>query len=113
MQPETTSQLRFYYGEATATELQTVADEVLNELGTPTSEAAKQARQANLNPEILSSAKIEIIEEQQGAEPILTTVLVGITIQVGSDIAKRLWDEVIWPRLRRRLGARAVGDEVK
>jgi hypothetical protein len=112
MQP-TASELRFHYGQATAAELQAVVDEILAELRDPTSEAADRARRADLDPQALASSEISVREEQQGFEPISTTILVGIATGVGTHIATKFWDEVIWPRLRRDLGAKAVGDEVK
>lgn len=110
---QSTNELRFFYGEASGDELQAVVDEVLLELRDPGSEAAQQARQAGLDPHLLASADISVREEQQGLDPLLTTVLVGITVEVGSHVAKKFWDEVVWPRIRRRLGAKAVGDETE
>jgi hypothetical protein len=112
MQP-TVSELRFRYGQASAAELQAVVDEVLAELGNPTSEAADRARRAGLDPGDLTGAEVDVREEQQGLEPVSTTILVSIATGVGTHIATKLWDEVIWPRLRRRLGARPLGDQVQ
>ena len=111
MQPTAISELRFRYGEASAAELQVVVDEVLAEMRDQTSEAAEQARRAGLDPDAIA-ASVSIREEQQGLDPLATTILVGIGVEVGSHVAKQLWDLVIWPRLRRRLGAKAVGEQV-
>jgi len=111
VQPATTSELRFRYGQASAGELQGIIDEVLTELYDDTSEAAEQARQAGLDPHELAGADVIVREEQQGLEPLSTTILVGITARLGSHMAQTLWDGVIFPRLRRRLGAKAVGDQ--
>jgi hypothetical protein len=97
MQP-TVSKLRFRYGQASAAELQLVVDEVLAELGDQTSEAADRARRAGLDPEELTGAQVDIREEQQGLKPISTTILVSIATGVGTHIATKLWDDVIWPR---------------
>jgi hypothetical protein len=109
----TTSELRFRYGEASAAELQAVVEEVLSELQDQTSEAAEQARQAGLDPVVLATADVSVREEQQGLDPLMTTILVEIVVQVGAHVVTQFWDDVIWPRLRRRLGAKAVGDEVQ
>jgi len=105
-------ELRFRYSQANAAEIQMVADEVLDELHDEDSEAARQARKAGLDPSILANADINVREQGQGVEPILTTILVSISAEVGAHIARRFWDEVLWPRLRRRFGANAVGEEL-
>jgi len=104
---------RFRYDQASAAELQAVVDEVLAELRDPTSEAVSQARLVDLNPQVLANSQVGIREEKQGFEPISTTILVSIVTGAGTHIATKFWDEVIWPRLRKSLGAKAVGDEVK
>lgn len=103
------SQRRYQRGDASAAQLQEVVDEVLRQLSEPDSEIAAQARTAGLESADLSGVRVEVREAEQGAEPILTTIVVGIAVAAGSRIAETLWDEVIWPRLRRRLGARALG----
>lgn len=110
MQP-TTSELRFRSGEASAADIQVVVDEILAELSDETSEAAKKARKAGLDPPVLASASVTVRERGQGLEP-LTIILVGISIRVGSHVVRQFWDEVLWPRLRRRLGVKAVGKEI-
>ncbi|MGH3937491.1 MAG: hypothetical protein ACRDTG_02480 [Pseudonocardiaceae bacterium] len=97
-------------GDASAAELQDVVDGILGQLEEPDSDVAHAARAAGLEPAELSGASAEIREGAQGAEPILTTIVVGITVAAGSKIAETLWTEVIWPRLRRRLGAKAIGE---
>jgi hypothetical protein len=108
MQPTATSQLRFRHGDASAVELQAVVDEVLAELRDQASEAAEQAQRAGLDAEAVAAASINVREEQQGLDPLATTILVTIAPGLGSHMAIQLWDQVIWPRLRRRLGAKAL-----
>ena len=74
---------RFERGEATAAEIEDVAREVVGELRDPDSEASRDARAAGLDPAVSTGAKV----------------------------AETLWKEVIWPRVRRRLGVRALGAE--
>jgi hypothetical protein len=113
MEASSTTELRFRRGQASAAQIQAVVDEVLAELSDPTSEAAEQAREVGLDPDTLAEAKVSVNDGQQGAEPILTTILIGIVIKLGADVGKQLWDDVIWYRVRRRLGAKAVGEEAK
>ncbi|MGH3915183.1 MAG: hypothetical protein ACRDTC_17520 [Pseudonocardiaceae bacterium] len=96
-------------GDASAVELQDVIEEILGELAEPDSDAAHAARAAGLEPAELSGVSAEVREGAQGAEPILTTIVIGIAVAAGSKIAETLWAEVIWPRVRRRLGVKALG----
>jgi hypothetical protein len=102
---------RFERGDATATEIEEVAREVILELREPDSEASAAARTAGLDPAYLVDAHAEVTDGEHGAEPILTTILVGIAVSAGSKAAESLWKDVLWPRIRRRLGARALGAE--
>jgi hypothetical protein len=110
MQP-TTIELRFRADQASAAEIQVVVDEVLAELRDETTEAAEKARKAVLDPPTLANARVDISEQGHGLDP-LTVIVVGITIRAGSHVAIKLWDDVLWPRLRRRLGGRAVGEKI-
>lgn len=103
------SEQRYERGDASAEQLQGVVDEVLGELAAPGSEAAQAARTAGMDPAGLRTATVEIREGAQGAEPVLTTVVVGIAVGAGTKVAETFWEEVLWPRLRRRLGVRALG----
>jgi hypothetical protein len=93
-------------------EVQGVADEVLAELSDPNSEASAVARGAGLDPRVISNVRVDVREGQQGAEPIATTIIVGILVSAGSEVAKTLWKEVLWPRIQRRLGSRALPEPV-
>jgi hypothetical protein len=50
-----------------------------------------------------------VVEGEQGAEPILTSIIVGIVSAAGARAAESLWVDVLWPRIRRKLGADALG----
>jgi hypothetical protein len=101
--------LTFERGDQSADHIQSVVDEVMAELGDPATQAAQAALAAGLDPVALGRASVEVREGGQGAEPILTTIVVGIAVQAGSKVAETLWREVLWPRLSRRLGKLAVG----
>jgi hypothetical protein len=107
---EQTVQWRFARGDTGADEIQSTVDEILVQLTDPASEAWDAARAAGIEPGELGDVQIEVREGAQGAEPVLTTIVVGIAIKAGSTVAENLWREVIWPRLRRRLGSRVLGD---
>jgi hypothetical protein len=100
---------RFERGDAGADEIQSSVDEILAQLTDTTSEASGAARAAGIELGGLEGVTIQVREGRHGAEPILTTILISIAAKAGSTVAETLWREVIWPRLRRRLGARALG----
>lgn len=108
MEPEHV-ELRFRRGQATALEIQEVVDQVLDELREPGSEADELAKEAGLEPREVAGATI-LVSEEPGFDPLTTAIIVGITINVGSHIAVKLWDDVIWPRLKRDRGGQAVGE---
>lgn len=100
---------RFQRGDATATQIQDVARELLAELREPGTEANAAALSAGLEPSALADARADVTDGEHGAEPILTTIVVGIAVSAGSKVAESLWKDVLWPRIRRRLGVRALG----
>jgi hypothetical protein len=104
MMDSSTIELRFVRGDAGADKIQGVVDEILAELGDPASEAAAAATAADVRIEEVDQAVVVVTEDGQGLDPILTPILIGITVSAGSKVAETLWKEVIWPRLRRRLG---------
>lgn len=107
--PEVSFRQRYQRDGASAARIEEVAREVLAELTDPDSEASRAAGRAGLDPAVLADGRVKVTEGEQGAEPILTTIVVAIVISAGSKIAESLWTDVIWPRIRRRLGADALG----
>lgn len=108
MVEKTGVELRYQRGDASADEIQEVVDEVLHELAVPGSEARLEALAAGFDPGQLASARVTVKEGAQGAEPFLTAVLVGIVVSLGSKAAEAFWQEIFWPRIKRRLGAAAL-----
>ena len=100
---------RFQRGAATADQIGAVAAEVMAELGVPGSEASRAVERAGIDPVALHATRVEVTEGEQGLEPVLTTILVSITTTVGSKVVESFWTDVLWPRIRRRLGADALG----
>lgn len=104
--------LRFERGQATADELQATIDEILEELRDPLSDAAREASLEGLNPVELGAATITVEETDQGVVPVVAAILVGVAVNAGYDVAKQGWKSVIWPRVEKRLGGLALGDEL-
>jgi len=57
----------------------------------------------------VTGAAVRVREGEQGAEVVITSILVGIAVKVGASAAEALWIKVIWPALRRRLGTGVLG----
>jgi hypothetical protein len=107
---ETTITKRFVRGTAPGSRIEDVAREVLAELDDPASEASETARRVGLARTDLVGARVQVDEAEHGADPFLTPIIVGIVVSAGSKVAETLWKDVLWPRIRRRLGADALGD---
>ena len=105
-----TATLRFTRGSASGSELQDAARAVVAELADPASEAAAAAQRAGLDPAALRDARVDVAETEHGADPFLTPIVIGIVGSLGSKVVETLWTQVIWPRIRRRLGADALGE---
>src|SRR5215470_12104284 len=97
-----TVELRFQRGDASAEEISAEVARILADFGSPDSELAESARAVGLETADLSAMTIEVREGGQGFEPVLTSIIVGITVNAGAKAVEAFWTEVLWPRLRRR-----------
>ena len=107
-----TAVMRFRRGQVGARQLQDEAQRVLQELTDPGSDTAERAREAGLSASVLASAEVALTEEQQGLDPVTTTILVTIVTELGVHAAATLWDVLILPRLKRKFGVKALGDGI-
>jgi hypothetical protein len=103
-----TIELRFARGDAGADTIQAAVDEIIAELRDPASEASTAVQGAGIDLQEVADTKVTVTEGGQGLDPFVTPILIGITVSVGSKVAETLWKEVIWPRLRRRLGVNVL-----
>lgn len=99
--PDYVVTMRFEYGDASADELKAEALAVLDE-----------ARSLSDRKDNSAPIAIDIREEGQGFEPI-TTIVVTIVAQLGIHVARKTWDEVIWPHLQEKFGIDALGKKKK
>jgi hypothetical protein len=102
--------VEFRRGQASADEIQEIVNEVLAELGDPQSESAQLARGAGLEPEMLAGLNVTVSEEPGFGLEIL---VVAFVLPVAVHVTTTFWDDVVRPRLRRRLGAQAVGERIE
>lgn len=96
--------LRFGRGQAATDAVQAVIDEALTALADD-----EQARAAGVHPGDVAGMAISVSEDRQGADPTVVAIVVAVAGGLTKDAALRLWDNVLWPRIKRRLGAAAVG----
>jgi hypothetical protein len=101
-----TVRFRYQRGDTGAEEIQAAVDETLTALRDP---ASDEARAAGVDPAVLADARIEVREGAHGADPILTPILIGISIGAGTKVAGTVWEDLVWPALRKRLGVRVLG----
>lgn len=66
-----------------------------------------------MEPAALAGATVRVREGEQGAEPLLTTILASIAVSACSKVIESFWIDVVWPYLRRRLGVAALGERVE
>jgi hypothetical protein len=104
-------EMRYQRGDASADEIQAVASDLLKELGDPDSDAAMAAREVGLDPAHMVGTTVEVKEAKQGLEPFLTAVLIGVTAHESSKAVEAFWQAVLWPRIKKLLGTRALGEK--
>lgn len=107
MPEENTLTLRFASNAADVHDLEEEISSILREISDPASDAANAALAANLNPSDMSGAHTSVTEEDKGFGPV--AILIAITVPVAAHIINKFWDEVIWPQIKGRLGADALG----
>src|SRR4051812_38922435 len=100
--------LRFRRGEAGRNEVQTALGEIVAELcssgDVPTDEAGVDAAELD---------ELVVHEEGQGVDPVTATILIGGGTKLTLHVLEKLWDDVLWPRLKKRLGGQAVGNRIE
>jgi hypothetical protein len=96
--------IRVEAGVSTLADVQTAIDEILADLRAG-GDLAEDARAQGLElPEDLTITA----EEPAGLEPV-TAIIVAFAGAAGKEFAKRAWNDLILPEIRRRRGADAVG----
>jgi hypothetical protein len=99
---------------ANAEQIQETLDAILAEIASDESELAAEARRAGLAPG--ETLTITVEETAPGFIPLAALALVFVKAAgtgAGGYAARRLWEDVIRPEVRRRRGANAVGRDVE
>jgi hypothetical protein len=99
---------RFARGDSSVAEIQAVVDQMLSELRDP-----KQAEAQGVPVGAAQAAEVEVAEQGHGVEPV--SIVIGLSLAAAGKIAARVWDDILWPRIKRRivkeLGEGALGEE--
>jgi hypothetical protein len=111
----TTVWLRYRRGVASAEEISAEVDEILVDLDNVDGELVRSTPEIGVEcggVECSDRAGIAITVQEggQGFDPVLTSMVVGVTVRATTEAAEAFWTKVVLPRLRRRLGPRVVLD---
>lgn len=104
--------LRFRRGQASAVQLDETIQEILAELRDPDSELAREFAHEGLDPAEFGLAHVTVEEPEQGVDPVITPILIGIAINVGSQAIIKAWEKLIWPQIAKRRGGLALGEKL-
>lgn len=91
----TSTRRKFERGNMSPRELQEILDAAVAELP------------ADVRDEI---AEARVSADEEGVDPA-SAIIIGIAIKAGSHVAEKVFDELIWPRLKGKLDDDSLGEE--
>lgn len=103
--------LRFQRGARGAKALQQAIDEILIELRADPVALEREARPSDVSVTDLAGVQIEVAESEAGVEPFSTFLLIKFVGGMSAAAGGKIFNMLIWPRIKRRLGSDALGDE--
>ncbi|MFZ0168069.1 MAG: hypothetical protein WAL64_01450 [Candidatus Dormiibacterota bacterium] len=103
---QTVLELRFEPGEASARQIQEALAAVLSEIQ---SSADEHEQEADEGADAASLSRVQGTVTEAGRGFAGADIVIQIAGPVVADVLTKLWDEVIWPRLRKRIGVKGVG----
>lgn len=107
MPGENKIKLRFSAGEVDAQNLEAEISSILLEFTDPESDTALSANAVGLSPAAMAGAQATVKKEAKGFAPVAILIVIAAPIAVHT--IDKFWDDVIWPRLKSRLGGDALG----
>jgi hypothetical protein len=99
--------LRFGPGAADATDLENEISSALAELADQATDPGALASSLGLNTMEFIGARVEVSKSAKGFGEI--ALLIAIVAPAATHALNKAWDDIIWPRVKSRLGADAVG----
>lgn len=89
-------------GDVDVARVRTEVNTLIAELNDPDSDASREAHEAGLERTDLTELEVSVEQKREGVEPITTTILIGLGVKFGASAAEKLWEKVLWPRLRKK-----------
>jgi len=83
----------------------------LKDLADPASDLAQSASGIGVSTGEFAGAEGSVDQEGKGFGDVI--VLITIFAPAANHVIRNVWDEMIWPRIKSRLGADAIGNEVE
>lgn len=102
--------LRYEPGASSVSDLDAEISSALEELADPDSDLAQVASRIGVEAREFAGARGSADQEGKGFGDVV--VLIAIFAPAANHALRNVWDEVIWPRVKSRLGADAIGSEV-
>lgn len=102
--------LRYQPGAVNIDDLQAEISSALEELADPGSDLAQVASGLGIASSEFAGAEGSVDQEGKGFGDVI--VLIAIFAPAANHALRNVWDEVLWPRIKSRLGADAIGHEV-
>ncbi len=94
-------------GTARPEQLETEVNEVLATLADPKSPAAQAVVAAGLDLTSLQGARVQVAPATMGFGPV--DIVITMFANITSHVAKTLWDQILLPRVKGKLGSNAAG----
>lgn len=104
-------ELRFRVGQAGAEQLQRAVDDALEQLRAQVDDGGQPG--GDWDRAELADLRVRASESEQGVEPLLTAVVIAFAGKAGKRLADRLWEEVLEPAIKRKLGGKALGERIE
>jgi hypothetical protein len=101
-------ELRFRSGAASIRDLQEELAAALTELADPASDMARTASELGIASHEFARSGGSVDQAGKGFGDAV--IVVAIFAPAANHALRNVWDELIWPRLKSRLGADALGD---
>lgn len=103
--------LRYQPGASNIDDLQAEISSALEDIADPKSDLGQIASGIGISPGEFARATGSVDQEGKGFGDVI--VLITIFAPAANHALRDVWDQVIWPRIKSRLGADAIGNEVE
>jgi hypothetical protein len=102
--------LRFTSASVSLDDLESTVSSLFDGLRDPDTEIARAAARIGMTPEEFAEAEGSVDQEGKGFGDVI--VIVALFAPALNHSLRNVWDDLLWPRVKRVLGADALGDEL-